>query len=107
MGCGCGSSSNQEVGSSNVFLSNSVQSNEPCDILQSNIVTWQNILKCVKTSGKLALIGLSEFNVNQYLGIIQSALNYPDNYCLYKPQLDYIKDTILPNIIENVTECIN
>lgn len=66
---------------------------------------WYNKLKCVKDSNKLYAIGLTEFEANSYLGYIQSALNYPDNYCHFTENLTDYQTNILPRIIANVQSC--
>lgn len=78
-----------------------------CDLTKQVLETWKAALKCVKQKGKQAQIGLAMSQINQMAGFIQSALNYPDNYCYYYEQLAYFQDAILPQIISNVPECIN
>jgi hypothetical protein len=104
MSCGCSSSGGSSNGG--IYPSPTAIPNVACDITQANLNSWKNSLECVKLHNKLDLIGLVEFNANQFLGVLQSALNYPDNYCLYKAQLDFFKDNVLINIVANVPECI-
>ncbi len=82
-------------------------SSENCTITRELLQSWQNALKCVKQKGKGDLINMALASINQVLGILQSALNYPDNYCYYTPELEAFKSIILPQIIANVPECIN
>lgn len=109
MGCGCGSKTNavNTVVTYNQPTGVKIISSKECTITKNDILKWQNVLKCIKTEGKFIQADITEFNVNQLLGIIQSALNYPENYCMYKAQLDYFKDSILVKIVMNVPECIN
>lgn len=79
----------------------------PCGLTKEILQTWRAALKCVKQKGKQAEIGLALSQVNQMAGFIQSALNYPDNYCYYYEQLQYFQEAILPQIVTNVPECIN
>jgi hypothetical protein len=64
-------------------------------------------MACVKASNKGIVIGLSVPKINIYLGYLQSALNYPDNYCYYFDKLEEFRLTILPRIIANVPACNN
>lgn len=107
MGCGCENANNTMMESVNNYAAGATVPMGNCDILKENLIMWQTVLLCTKTSNKLTEVSLTEFTVNQFLGVIQSAINYPDNYCLYKPQLEYIQNSIIPNIVSNVPECFN
>lgn len=80
---------------------------EGCTITEEMLTLWKTMLLCVKNTDKMAIINLPLVSVNQMLGIIQSALNYPDNYCYYIPQLEYFRSNVLLRIIENVPECLS
>lgn len=77
-----------------------------CDFTKVLLQNWYNILNCVK-SGNLGKINLTLLQANSYLGYLQSALNYPDNYCYYNKQLTEFQQSVLPRIVANVPECIN
>lgn len=105
MGCGCGAKK------ANVAVAQPVNvTTQPvvtqCDITADTLNKWFSILQCVKNNNSYQKTGVSEITVNQYTGILQSALNYPDNYCYYSAQLNVFKDTILIKIIENEPICI-
>lgn len=80
--------------------------NENCLYNGGLLNVWLNAIKCVKTSDKLNLIGLTDFQANVQIGNIQSAINYPENYCYFEPQLTDYQQNILPRIIEYVPECL-
>lgn len=109
MGCGCSSGGGNTSVANVANYSQNVKRSIPstCDITRDVLIKWQNMLKCVKNSGNISAVGVAELAINQLLGIVQSALNYPDNYCYYSLQLNYFKDNILTKIVENVPECID
>lgn len=78
-----------------------------CLLTKEILARWKNTLKCIKNNNQLETIGLVNSSANQILGIIQSALNYPDNYCFYEQELSYFQTTVLPLIIEYASECYN
>lgn len=80
---------------------------EDCEYTQKLLRTWYNALDCVKQHGKLQLISLNAQQANSYLGYLQSALNYPDNYCYYQDKLEEFKLKVLPRIIFYVPKCNN
>lgn len=77
-----------------------------CPFSGGLLIIWYNALKCVKDTGKLSLIGLTTYQANLYLGHIQSAINFPDNYCLFSVKLTDYQINILPRIIEHVPNCL-
>lgn len=77
-----------------------------CDIELNQLKSWLAILKCLKSSGLYKNVGLNITEINRLTGIIQSAINYPDNYCYYKERFENFQNNILPLIISNVPECI-
>lgn len=77
-----------------------------CEITSEILINWQNILNCIKLSQKYSLLNLPLQKVNMLLGIIQSGINYPDDYCYYEEQLQEFKNIILPLILTNAAECI-
>lgn len=80
---------------------------ENCLIDKELLIKWKSILKCIKSTGKYTEINITVLEVNKDLGYIQSALNYPDDYCYYMNELTSFKNNILPRIVENVPSCIN
>lgn len=109
MGCGCGSSTTQvtsTISSNNNSMGVKMVPSHECPITKADILKWQAIVQCLKDENKFLSADITEFNINQLLGVMQSALNYPENYCMYKSQLDYFKDTTLLKIVMNVPECI-
>jgi len=109
MGCGCGgggnASSNKTSNATPVLKLQTKK--EDCTITKEAIQKWMTIIKCVSAKDKLKELGLSEFNINQTLGIMQSALNYPDNYCMYEIHLDAFQNDVLIKIVASVPECLN
>lgn len=107
--CSCGSTNqnNVVINRVNENTQNNIVFDENCEITSELLNNWKQILLCIKNNIAFETVGLSEFNINSLLGIIQSAINYPDNYCYYSPQLENFKNNILLRIVENVPECIN
>lgn len=105
--CGCGSTLNNTTTFRPYSAPVSTGSSIECDITKENLITWKNLLSCIKTNNYYTIANIPEFNVNKFLGVIQSALNYPSNYCYYYDQLNYFKTFVLINIINNVPQCIN
>lgn len=111
MGCGCAgnktSSQTSIAGATSNYQQNVKEINAAhCDITKEMLQSWRASLICVKGLDKLSAIKITLVTYNQLLGVIQSALNYPENYCYYKPQLEYFQNTVLPQIVNNVTGCI-
>lgn len=77
-----------------------------CQYSSGILTVWLRIIKCVKDSGSLSLIGLTDYQANIHIGNIQSAINYPEDYCFFSPQLADFQQNILPRIIENVPTCL-
>lgn len=77
-----------------------------CPFSNGLLMIWYNALKCVKDTNQLAAIGLTVYQTNVHLGNLQSAMNYPDNYCYFRKELTDFNSNILPRIIENVPNCI-
>ncbi len=116
MGCGCG----KKPATSSVVASRPPEVNntqmatqtaapqEPavCAITLDILNKWQNILMCVKNNNSYQKVGISEIVLNQFLGIIQSAKNYPADYCYYGDNLENFKVAVLPKIIENEPNCL-
>lgn len=105
--CACGNGG----GSSNAPIQNQVlrppvTPSSECLFTKTILSTWLAAIKCVKDNGNLSLIGLSEYQANIYTGNIQSALNYPEDYCYFSKQLTDYQQNILPRIIENVPTCL-
>lgn len=104
---------NCESDISSVNVSGITYNNQPkysptdCDYDNTILRNWYNMFDCIKKNSKHEEIGLTTAKVNSYIGYIQSALNYPDNFCFYKDVLDDILLNIIPRIINSVPECTN
>lgn len=106
MGCPCqsgGGTNNQGVQQQKFVPS---VSSADCLITKPQLTAWLAILQCLKTNERYDSAYISRVVVNQMLGIVQSSINYPDNYCYYIDQLEYFRTNLLPVIISNVPECI-
>lgn len=118
MGCGCGGGGGNVAPVVNRSMQQTfnvapitpstfnLDENGICSITSEMLQKWKAVLECVNSRGRLGEANLSTVSYNQILGVIQSALNYPDNYCYYKPQLLFFQNTILPKIVQYVQECI-
>lgn len=78
-----------------------------CEITKELLLKYTQLLECCKENNKLSDIGLSTIQYHSYMGYLQSALNYPDNYCYYIIKIQEFANNILPRIISNVTICTN
>lgn len=84
-----------------------VTPSEDCPITKEIVKMWQKAVICVKAKGELSKINMTTRTANSVLGLIQSALNYPDNYCYYEAELRDFQNNNLPLILEYVQECLN
>jgi len=80
---------------------------ENCLIDKELLTKWKSVLKCIKLNNRYTEANITISELNSSLGYIQSALNYPDDYCYYTEELNNFKNNILPRIVENVPSCIN
>lgn len=79
---------------------------ENCNITKEMLLVWRGALNCLKSSGKYTLVNMNLHEVNRYLGLVQSGLNYPDDYCFYQDRIINFQTIILPLIVTNVPECL-
>lgn len=111
MGCGsCGGGGNTQSYPYMTAQHNNLQlaqQPENCSLTAEVLTKWLNILTCIRTQNKGYLVGLEGFTMNSLVGVVQSAINYPNNYCYYQPNLENFQTNILPLIIENVPECVS
>ncbi len=77
-----------------------------CDYSGGILRVWLAALECVKNSGQLAKISLTTHQANVHLGNLQTAINHPDNYCLFKDRVQDFQNNILPRIIADVQACL-
>jgi hypothetical protein len=77
-----------------------------CTVTIEMLIQWRAILNCIKTAGKFEQAHLSEPELNTFLGLVQSAINYPDDYCYYMDRLTSFQQDKLPLIVGYVPECI-
>lgn len=60
---------------------------EPCGYTIPLLTSWQTKLETILTEGKADLINLTSYRIRSYIGILMSAIRYPQNLCFYAPQL--------------------
>ena len=105
--CGCGAANkNNSSTHRQVSVARQVEQ-APCDITKEHLLLWKQILTCIKQNNYFVAADTPEFTINKFLGIVQSALNYPSDYCYFNEQLNYFKTFVLLKIIDNVPQCIN
>lgn len=102
--CGAAASTNNFSHPVQTFA---VPVNPNCPFNKTLLTAWKAILNCIKQTRKYQESGMSKVVVNQMAGIVQSAINYPDNYCYYEEQLVYFQSQLLPIIVTNVSECVS
>jgi hypothetical protein len=87
-----------------VTQSSQILVNDPtCTYTMDQLNNWSKILICCKDKMLYISLNISPSTLNQYLGIVLSALNYPTYPCYFKSQLDIIEDTIM--MIQNTGQC--
>ena len=102
----CGKSRVRSEGSVNSNRAQRIP-NPDCEITIDLLKNWQKMLKCIQKNRKEKEIQLTFYNINVYLGYVQSAINYADDRCFYEEVLNDFQTNILPRIIENVPSCLN
>lgn len=91
----------------NVNYERTIREVDPnCEMTAEVLYAWRAMLNCMKLKGTYRAVGLTSQELNSILGIVQSAINYPDDYCHYADRYAYFQNTILPLIVTNVPECI-
>ncbi len=100
MGCGCQSGNKSEEKSFSQ-RSISITSPEDCYYTGEILINYLNLLNVVVENDEYSLYSLSKPQVNAYLGLIQSAINNPDNYCIFEKELDKFKNKVLPKLLMN------
>lgn len=108
MGCGCGGGSGASIQSQETDkqVAKALTSPEDCTFSKETLDSYIVMLNLVRTHDLFKATGISFQGLNAYIGLIQSALNYPDNYCLFETQLNTFSSSILPKLTEHVSEYI-
>lgn len=86
-------------------ISQQIVQPQDCNYTKSVLQNMLDLLKCVKLKNKLNIISITDVQYNSYAGYLQSALNYPDNYCYYQFKIEEFQNNILPRITYYVSEC--
>jgi hypothetical protein len=74
-----------------------------CNYTMSQLQAWLVLLICCKDKALYPQIGLTGPQLNSYLGIVMSALNYVSYPCNFASKLDIISDVII--LIQNLGAC--
>lgn len=84
--CNCGSSGGCQSTTNNIQNLNAKTHpvNPNCAYTLEILENWKVMLEDIKSSGTEDLYNISKFQLNSYLGYIQSAINYPKNICFYE-----------------------
>lgn len=102
----CAAKAKSQAATNNAYIKLDTPQPEDCNITKDILDKYLAVIKCLREKGLGMQFGLSSFNLNQLQGVVQSALNYPDNYCYYSAQLDDFANNLLPKIVENAAECL-
>jgi hypothetical protein len=100
MGCSsCGRSQVLSTGTSyptqyNVAAAQIV-SNGPCPYTKDQLILWQQKLQCFLQQGLYRQYNIPASNLNQALGVVLSSINYPNDPCYYKRELDAVQNLIM------------
>lgn len=98
--CNCGKgTSNIQSTLQNKTPVKTITAPQDCFFNKEILQNYKNLLEQIKEKNIISEAGLTIKSINSYLGLVQSALNYPDNYCLFEQQLSDFRDKILPKII--------
>lgn len=87
MGCGCGTQ--KPVYGLNTTYTG--ESNPDCEYTEELLTLWKQKLKCIKDSGYMESLNVTETMMNSYLGIVISSINYKNNHCRFEKSLENIK----------------
>lgn len=98
---------NKSISTKSLSLNTNTYTSSDCNYTKALLEKWYSALYCVRINNKSDAIGITNQKINSYLGYIQSALNYPENYCYYLNEIDSFQQNILPRIITNVPNCFN
>ena len=74
-----------------------------CEFTEAQLLSWKELLLCVKTNNLYADLGTTEGRVNSGLGMVASALNHTSNLCYFEKYLIELKPFILQ--ILNLGKC--
>ena len=85
------SSPSQQTQQSSFQTVNNYVFDENCPFTLELIKSWQSTLLNIKNSNTVDLYNLSYQQINSYLGIIQSAINFSNNICFFKTDLQNIQ----------------
>ena len=58
------------------------------------LTVWKAKLENIKDQQQVDLIGITGYQMNSYLGYVQSALNFPQNPCFFETNLAIIAQII-------------
>ena len=68
--------------------------NENCPYTLELLQEWHRKLKMAKDLQQADLLQISNFQLNSYIGYVQSAINFPSYLCFYQSQLATIAQVI-------------
>lgn len=97
----CGSCSGRGTGRVNLssYQRIPIVPQEDCDLEKSVLENYLSSIQNLYNEKRSSDIGLTDVAMRSYIGILQSALNYPDNYCYYSAKINQFIDNVLPRII--------
>jgi len=106
--CGCSAgaaiqAARQANGQAVIFLGQPATPGVPCEYEPEQLQTWRTLLICAKDKALYLDLGVPAHNVNKYLGIVISAINYNTNPCYFKSELDNIAAFIA--VLVNTGKC--
>jgi hypothetical protein len=100
MGCStCGRSQALSTGSPFPTQYNAtaaqIISTGPCPYTKDQLMLWQQKLQCFLERGYYRQYNIPASSLNKALGDVLSSINYPNDPCYYKRQLDAAQNLIL------------
>jgi hypothetical protein len=99
--CGGGSVANHNLNRTTSFTVNNYSTD--CSYTMEQLQVWVNLLVCAKDKTIYPSLGLTAQQLNKYLGIAMSALNYPTYPCYFAKELAPIGDVII--LLQNDPRC--
>lgn len=93
--CGCSSGGGSSARSPvHTFRANAPAPDANCNYEPAQIQDWLDKVNCFKEKGLYVSFGITNRQLNIYIGTLMSAVNYPTNICYFQKQLDEIQSFI-------------
>ena len=102
MGCPCNGTADQTP--QNIYEQVNTVENQDCEFTIYLLENWLGKLLCVKNNNQQSLINITTPELNALIGVVQSAINTPQNLCLFQSHLVTVR-TYIMLIASHVPNC--